>query len=64
MQEPQVGMYIQPNNPDQPNPNYKGWVGLDWISISGRAGFIFLNLNWIGSVSGLWDKTPERPDPN
>ena len=39
----------QPDNQNQHNPNYKGWLG--WISISGRVGFIFLNLNWIGSVS-------------
>ena len=26
---PLLGMYIQPDNPNQPNPNYKGWVGLD-----------------------------------
>ena len=38
MQEPQVGMYIQPNNPDQPNPNYKGWVGLGWIGLAFREG--------------------------
>ena len=24
-----VGVYTQPDNPDQPNLNYKGWVRLD-----------------------------------
>ena len=39
-----IWVYIQLDNPDQTNPNYKVWLSL--ISISGRrVGFIFLNPN-------------------
>ena len=41
-----VGVYIQPGNPTtRTNPIRTIRVGLGWISISGRVGFIFLNPN-------------------
>ena len=53
-------MYIQPGNPTTRTIR----VGLDWISILGRVGFIFLNPNWIGSVSGSWAERSGWPEPN
>ena len=46
---------IQPDNPTtRTNPTRTRRVGLSWIIISSRVGFIFLNSNC--SVSGSWAK--------